>query len=138
MLAMTMALVASAMPASDERSLFHLPSPEEVRMQPVARTDNERDWPFVPDEGLLTCVWSGGRKVVMFAAKPETETDEKPDLVFVSTNPFDATLLNIGSRHLIAKTDSVEDLIRRFAPFEQLGQRLCNQPKGARIGHGEL
>ena len=133
------AQTAAVTPVRDERSLFHLPGPEEVRVQSVARTDNEQNWPFVPEEGLLMCVWSGGRKVVMFAAKPEgSETEARPDLVFVSTNPFDATLMNMGSTHLIAKTEGVGELIRRFAPFEQLGQRLCNQPQGARIGHGEL
>ncbi len=130
---------AAVTPVRDERSLFHLPTPEEVRIQSVARTDNEQNWPFVPDEGFLMCVWSGGRKVVMFSAKPDgSETDAEPDLVFVSTNPLDATLMNMGSTHLIARTEGVGELIRRFAPFEQLGQRLCTQPQGARIGHGEL
>jgi hypothetical protein len=32
----------------------------------------------------------------------------------------------------------VETLIKRVAPFETLGEKLCDQPQGARIGDGEL
>ena len=48
-------------------------------MQRIARTDNERDWPFSVDEGNLTCVWSIGQKLVFFfedaAAGRSTQDD---------------------------------------------------------------
>lgn len=121
----------------DERSLFHLPGPDDVRMQVITRSGNERDWPFVIDSGYLACVWSAGQKVVMFVEKPPVG-DSEPDLVFVTTNPFELTMMNIPGRHLIAPADSLEELIRRMAPFHELGRRLCEQPRGSDIGPGEL
>ena len=61
-----MAQMAVAMPRvlAGEQGLFHLPEPGEVRFQAISREDNETDWPFSVDEGMLACVWSGGRKVV--------------------------------------------------------------------------
>ena len=55
-----------------ERSFFHVPQAAEVRVQRIARADNERDWPFSVDEGNLTCVWSTGQKLVFFfEVRPE-------------------------------------------------------------------
>jgi len=142
MLAMPFALATamSVVPASDERGMFRFPKSEDVRLQTVMRSDNERDWPFSIDSGYLACVWSAGQKVVMFMEKlSRTEVEQRdPAVVLVSTNPFDLTLLNIPNRHLIARMDSVEELIRRMAPFYDLGVRLCDQPRGAEIGPGEL
>lgn len=139
----TLAAIALGLPvvaARDERSLFHLPGPEDVRLQTIQRSDNERDWPFAIDSGYLACVWSAGQKVVMFMEKLSAREarDRKPGLVFVSTNPFDLTMMNIANRHLIIQVDTIEDLIRRMGPFYDLGKRLCEQPRGSDIGPGEL
>ena len=143
-LATAMAATAPLLLASDERNLFHIPGPEDVRFQMISRTGNEKDWPFTVDDGTLACVWSGGQKIVQFIETVPDDLDEHeaegyaPDIVFVSSNPFEVTVLNIGSRHLIVQVDTVEDLIKRMAPFEQLGRRLCDQPRGTDIGPGEL
>jgi hypothetical protein len=143
-LALAMAMTPPFVDARDERSPFHFPRAEDVRMQAIARTDNEKRWPFTVDEGTLLCIWSGGQKVVLFAEKAPDDLDEhevddyRPDMVFVSANPFDLTLLNIASRHLIVQVDTLEELIVRMAPFEKLGRRLCDQPRGSAIGPGEL
>lgn len=139
-LATALLLGLPAMPVRDERSLFHFPSPEDVRLQTIQRSDNERDWPFTIDSGFLACVWSGGQKVVMFMEKLSAREAKEgdPDLIFVSTNPFDLTLMNIPNRHLIIQVDTIEELIRRMGPFYDLGKRLCEQPRGSDIGPGEL
>ena len=111
-------------------------------MQRIARTDNERDWPFSVDEGNLTCVWSTGQKLVFFfEQRPET-LDQDDDFeargVIVSANPVDLTIGNIANRALFAPMADIADLVRRVAPYAEVGQRLCDQPPGSIIGHGEL
>ena len=65
--------IAAPLVLAGERSFFHVPQAAEVRVQRIARTDNEHDWPFSVDEGNLTCVWSVGQKLVFFFEKrPET------------------------------------------------------------------
>lgn len=139
-LATALALGLPVQPVSDERSLFHLPTPEDVRLQTIQRSDNERDWPFTIDSGYLACVWSAGEKVVMFMEKLSAREgrERKPDIVFVSTNPFDVTMMNMGNRHLIIQVDTIAELIQRMGPFYDLGKRLCEQPRGSDIGPGEL
>ena len=124
-----------------ERSFLHVPSPEEVRVQAIARADNERDWPFSVDEGNLTCVWSiGERLVFFFEGRPSGDSGEdfEPRGVIVSVNPLELTIGNIANRALFAPVTNVADLIRRVAPYVEIGRRLCDQPPGAVIRHGEL
>jgi hypothetical protein len=134
--------IAAPLVLAGERSFFHVPGKDEVRIQRIARTDNERDWPFSVEEGNLTCVWSTGQKLVFFfEARPE-DADENDDFeprhVIVSTNPFDLTIGNIANHALFAPVAGVADLIRRVAPYAEVGQRLCDQPPGSVIGNGEL
>lgn len=137
-LAATMALAAPFV-LSGEKGMFHLPDASEVRLQDINRAAHEGDWPFSVSSGYLGCVWSAGRKTVSFVEKPSA-SDAAPDprIVVVTTDPFQLTLLNIANRDLFAPADSVETLIKRVAPFETLGEKLCDQPQGARIGDGEL
>ena len=138
-LAATMA-VAAPFVLTGEKGMFHLPQASEVRLQEINRVAHEDDWPFSVPSGFLACVWSGGRKTVSFVEKREHDGDDTPALrtVIISTDPFQVTLLNMANRDLFQPMDSVETLIKRVAPFEALGQRLCDQPHGARIGDGEL
>jgi hypothetical protein len=134
--------IAAPLVLAGERSFFHVPQAAEVRVQRIARTDNERDWPFSVDEGNLTCMWSTGQKLVFFfEMRPETlDQDDhfEPRHVIVSANPVDLTIGNIGNHGLFAPMADIADLIRRVAPYADVGQRLCDQPPGAIIGHGEL
>jgi hypothetical protein len=134
--------IAAPLVLAGERSFFHIPQPAEVRIQRIARTDNERDWPFSVDEGNLTCVWSTGQKLVFFFENQPEELDQPDDFrargVMVTVNPFDLTVGNMANRALFVPVASVADLIRRIAPYVDVGQRLCDQPPGAIIGHGEL
>ena len=45
---------------------------------------------------------------------------------------------NLGDGGLMRKGGDIADLIRLMAPFESLGARLCEQPRGTQIGSGEL
>lgn len=58
--------------------------------------------------------------------------------VIVSTDPFDLAFGNLGDGGLMRKGGDIADLIRLMAPFESLGARLCEQPRGTQIGPGEL
>ena len=142
MLAATMAAVAAPFVLANERGLFHVPEAGEVRLQAISRAGNEAQWPFSVASGLLACVWSGGRRIVSFIEQPEAPDDEHDAPpgrhVIVSANPFELTFLNISSRDLFLPADNLEALIKRVAPFEALGQRLCDQPQGTTIGPGEL
>jgi hypothetical protein len=134
--------IAAPLVLAGERSFLHVPQAAEVRVQRIGRTDNERDWPFSVDEGNLTCVWSVGQKLVFFfEMRPETigqDDDYQPRHVVVSVNPFDLTIGNIANRALFTPMASVAELVRRVAPYAEVGQRLCDQPPGSIIGHGEL
>ena len=139
-----MAELAVAVPLvlAGEQDLFHLPSPEEVRTQPISRAGNEASWPFSIDAGILACVWSGGQKVVIFMENRSSDLGEddtfEPRSVIVTTDPFQLTIGNMAYRELFRPAASVEERIRLVAPFAAIGQRLCNQPAGAHVGHGEL
>ena len=125
--------------ANSERGLFHFPMTEDAwRMQRIARTGNEREWPFTIDSGYLLCVWIFGDRVVYFAEPPEEEGDEFPRVVIVSTNPFDLMVANIDRNGLLVPFDGMEQMIGRLGPFVDLGRRLCNQPRGTEVGPGEL
>jgi hypothetical protein len=139
-----MAEMAVAVPLmlAGEQDLFHFPQPDEVRVQPISRAEHEIGWPFSVDDGMLTCVWSGGRRIVVFFEDrpPDLGEDEafQPRGVIVTTDPIQLTIGNMANRALFRAADSVEERIRLVAPFVTMGQRLCDQPAGARIGHGEL
>ena len=139
-----MAEMAVAVPLvlAGEQGLFHFPSPGEVRFQSISREDRETDWPFSVDSGSLACVWSGGQKVVMFfEGRPKDLGEDEPFHprgVLVTTDPMQLTLGNMANRALFKPSASVEERMRLVAPFAALGQRLCDQPAGARVGHGEL
>jgi hypothetical protein len=133
--------VSAPLVLASEKGLFHLPQAEEVRVQTISKEDNERSWPFSVDSGKLTCVWSMGQKIVFFFESPPDSVDDEdfePRGVLVTANPIDLTIGNMANRDLFAPMASVAELISRVAPYEQLGQHLCDQPPGAVIGHGEL
>jgi hypothetical protein len=133
--------LGGAMPVSDdEKSLFHIPSEDDFRLQRIARAENEREWPFTVDEGYLTCAYVVGRPAVYFTEMPVGTDFDRAELrtVIVSTDPFDLAFGNLGGGGLVTNNGSIADLIRQMAPFESLGSRLCEQPRGTEVGPGEL
>ncbi len=136
-LATALAVAAPLMLAADERGMFHFPRTEGAfRLQKIERK-GEREWPFAATSGHLMCVWVFGQKVVYFAETPADEHDE-PRVLVVSTNPFDLMVVNAGNSAMFTPYDGLEQLIVRLAPFESLGRRLCDQPRGTEVGPSEL
>lgn len=131
------ALAALLLAASDEKSFFHLPGEGDFRFQTIAKAENEKDWPFAAAEGYLACVWSTGQRQVYFVDKQALVVGD-PRTLAISSDPFQLAFINLGKGHLFAPNGGLEDLIRRVAPFVQLGQQLCDQPRGTEIGPGEL
>ncbi len=132
--------VAAPLMLANEQGMFHFPTTQDAwRLQHIQRTGNEREWPFAAGSGYLMCVWIFGERVVYFAEPPQGEDAEEFDrVVVVSTNPFDLMMVNAGKNDAFAPFDQIEQLVLRLGPFVDLGRRLCNQPRGAEIGPGEL
>lgn len=140
MIAMAAAMAVSApLAVTSERGWFHIPGADDFRMQTISRADNELDWPFAVDEGYLLCAWVLGERVVYFGARPEDDDDERlARVIVVSGNPLDIMLSGVMDRDLIAPYVDIAQLVTRFAPFETMGRRLCDQPRGSQVGPGEL
>ena len=144
MLAGTNAILAVPFVLAGEQDFFHLPRTEDIRLQSIEREARETEWPFSVDRGTLACAWAGGQKVALFIeATPDAEDSfdgatSEPRRLLLSVNPFDLAVQNLGSRDLFAPFDSFEDLIHRVAPYVTTARRLCDQPPGTHLGHGEL
>ncbi len=136
--------MASMMPlwgAPLDVSIF--PQPEDVRFQVISKQPGEKEWPFAVETGTLACVPSFGFRVVMFfpysvlkadeEALEEMETMAEP--VIVTVDPIQ---LLFSNAKYFAPGITIEEKIRRFGPFVSFGKKLCDQPKGAIVGPGEL
>lgn len=108
----------------------------------IARGDTPHEWPFSVERGKLTCVAMQGQETVLFFEPWRDDVPQEPGNmtlprgVVVSTNPF-ALLASLEDRALYAAYDSLETLIRRLAPFETMGRKLCAQEAGLLIPAGE-
>lgn len=122
--------------AGDEKSFFHLPGDGDFRWQAISRADNETQWPFTVNDGWLSCVYLLGERTAYFIEK--TGEKDEPRAVVISADAFDLSLGNLGKTAIFDRTIGLEELIRRISPFVQTAQRLCDQPRGAEIGPGEL
>ena len=60
-----------------------------------------------------------------------------PAIIVVTTDPIQLWTDPVAKIHLVPGM-SIEEKIRRMAPYVTLGKKLCDQPKGAMIGPGEL
>ena len=136
--------MASMMPlwgAPLEVSIF--PQPEDVRFQVISKQAGEKEWPFAVETGTLACVPSLGFRVVMFFPYSVTMRDEEAleamesrgAPVIVTVDPIQ--LLFSDSKYFAAGM-TIEDKIRRMGPYVSFGKKLCDQPKGAIVGPGEL
>jgi hypothetical protein len=119
------------------------PDAEDVRTQKIERQAGESDWPFVEQRGLLMCVRVFGIKHVLFyPGEPDRYefggnlmTD--PELAHVTTDPIQLWTDPVAAKLLVPGM-SIEEKIRRMAPYVTFGKKLCDQPKGSTLGPGEL
>lgn len=101
----------------------------------IGRGDTEHEWPFSVERGKLTCVALQGQETVLFSEPWRTDVPQEfgnmtlPRSVIVSANPF-ALMASLEDRALYLPFDSIETLIRRLAPFETIGRKLCAQEAG--------
>lgn len=97
---------------------------------PIARGDVEHEWPFSVDSGTLTCVEFGNQRTVLFSEPWRTDVPQEignmtlPRSVVVSANPL-AILASLEDKDLYLPFDDLQTLIRRLAPFETMGRKLC-------------
>jgi len=129
--------VAAPFVLAGERSFFHLPSEEDFRIQSIERADNEREWPFIADKGYLSCVYIMGKPTVYFTILEDVD-DGAAGTAVVSTDPLQLVFSNFGRQGVFAPTSGLAELIQKVAPFESLGRRLCDQPRGTVVRPGEL
>ncbi|MBX3578865.1 MAG: hypothetical protein KF723_16835 [Rhizobiaceae bacterium] len=99
----------------------------------IRKGEVAHEWAFSIDEGTLTCVPFGGERHVFFAeilSDEETFVDgtvRLPRSVVVTVNPI-ALFVTVENRELYAPFDTLETLIRRLAPFYDMGRALCDEP----------
>ena len=82
-------------------------------------------------------------RVVVFLPYSVTKPDEdffdefenRDDALVVTTDPIQ---LLVAEKKYFVPNLSLEDKIRRMGPYVSLGKKLCDQPKGAIVGPGEL
>lgn len=97
----------------------------------IDRATSAHEWPFSVDRGTLTCVAIQGQRVVIFAepwredVRQEFGNMTPPRSVIVSANPI-ALFASYEDRALYLPYDGLETLIRRLAPFEAMGVKLCD------------
>lgn len=108
----------------------------------IGRDDTEHEWPFSVERGTLTCVAVQGQETVLFSEPWRIDVPQElgnmslPRSVVVSANPF-ALMASLEDRALYLPFDSLETLIRRLAPFETMGRKLCAQEAGFLIPANE-
>jgi hypothetical protein len=100
----------------------------------IRRETSEHEWPFSVDQGTLVCADMGGQRVVLFSEPWRTNVPQEfgamtlPRSVVVSTNVF-ALFASLEDRALYLPFEGLETLVRRLAPFEAMGTRLCDRGK---------
>lgn len=96
----------------------------------IRKAESQHEWAFSIDEGTLTCVKLGEDEFVFFGEilsaddMGEIGNMNLPRSVVVTTNPL-AFLTTVEDRELYAPYDTLETLIKRLAPFEAIGRKLC-------------
>jgi hypothetical protein len=130
------AVLVAATPAAMADSL--LPDESNVRQQKISRQAGEMDWPFADNEGTLACVRSFGMKVVIFMPERALTGDvEDYEYVMVTTDPIQL-LAGSTKPGVLLPGMTIEEKIRRLAPFVTMGKKLCDQPKWTVLGPSEL
>jgi hypothetical protein len=135
-------LGATAPAMADERSLFYMPNDNDFRHQSIAKGPNEEKWPFAETSGQIACAWIMGSQAVYFIPESEVEgplaEDDNYRVLIVSTNVLEMMISNAGQRDLLLPMASLEEQIKRIAPYYTLGLKLCDMQRGTVLGPAEL
>lgn len=116
------ALLAGAVSAAAEPSFSDME---------IDRDTATAEWPFSIDRGELSCVDLGEQSFVFFSEKPRSGdlvAIANRRSVVVSTNPVNWFAL-YEHRALYAPFDTLEILVKRLAPYEAMGRKLCLDAK---------
>ncbi len=96
----------------------------------IGRGETGHEWPFSVERGKLICIALTGQVTVLFSEPWREDVPQElgsmtlPRSVIVSANPL-ALMASLEDSALYLPFDGLETLIRRLAPFESLGRRLC-------------
>ena len=136
-------LLSATLPANaDERSLFYMPNDNDFRHQSITKGPNEQKWPFAETSGQIACAWILGAQAVYFIPESEIEgplaEDENYRGLIISTNVLEMMISNAGNRDLLAPMASLEEQIKRMAPYYAIGLKLCDMQRGTVLGPAEL
>ena len=97
----------------------------------IDRASARTEWPFSVDRGDLSCIDMGNQRFVFFSEKPATDDlvgIANRRTVVVSTNPL-TYFASFEDRALYAPFKDLETLIKRLAPYEAMGTKLCLDAK---------
>ena len=137
------ALLGATAPAiADERSLFYMPNDNDFRHQNISKAPNEQKWPFAETSGQIACAWIMGAQAVYFIPQSEIEgvaaDDDNYRVLIVSTNVIEMMISNAANRDLLLPMVSLEEQIKRIAPYYAIGLKLCDMQRGTYLGPAEL
>jgi hypothetical protein len=130
------ALLAAVFAACAARADGFMPQAKDVRLQTIRKAQGEMNWPFVADEGFLSCVPGGGERLVYFV--PKGAPGENVFAINLNTNVMAMALINIGRGDAFRPYANFEDLIGRLSPYITMGKRLCDQPAGTVVPESSL
>jgi len=111
------------------------PGAGDVRMQVIHKAQDEADWPFVAESGVLACVKVLNKPAVYFV--PE-QTPAATRAFEVDTDLLGMSLINLGMTDVLKPYGSLEALLKRITPFVTMGRQLCAQPPGTSLSGSEL
>jgi hypothetical protein len=111
-----------------------IPGPGDFRFQKIQKAAHEKEWPFVAQSGMLSCIKMLGQRAVYFT--PD-ETDSIRAFN-IDVDIFSMSMVNLGMTNILAPYDDTTQLIHRIAPFVTMGQRLCDQDPGTFVTGPEL
>ncbi len=98
------------------------PQPGDVRLQKIHKSAQEKEWPFVAESGMLSCVRLLGDRVVYFI--PDEPAASRPFNIDIDL--MSMSMVNLGMTNVLAPYDDFGQLVRRLASFVTMGRRLCD------------
>ena len=110
------------------------PQPGDVRLQKIRKSAQEKEWPFVAESGMLSCVRLLGDRVVYFI--PDEPAASRPFNIDIDL--MSMSMVNLGMTNVLAPYDDFGQLVRRLASFVTMGRRLCDQDPGTVVTGPEL